>query len=311
MPLPTGTISASQVNTELARASTNLMTLNETPVRSLAQVPTGTISFQNLQGKSAVVPRKSITVSLTDVQGVNITSAHPQIAPQYVAGSSDITIQTSGTIGSTGGSAFTMSGFNPADTLTLNNTGYIVGFGGNGGGGSGAGGGGGPAMNLTGLARPVSINNQGVIGGGGGGGGGGGPNGATDPAARFNPRPLAQRNPFYSPWPGGGGGGGAGSPAGAGGPGNNPGGPGSLTNGGGGGGGVPFIIRPGAGGPTARAGNGGGGGPLGSGGGNGSPSSPSTINRAGGAGAGPGPAIAGTSKINWINVGTVYGPQSA
>jgi hypothetical protein len=54
MALPTGTISMSQVNVELGRTSTASISLNETAVRTLAGVASGTISMNNLRGKSAV-----------------------------------------------------------------------------------------------------------------------------------------------------------------------------------------------------------------------------------------------------------------
>lgn len=54
MALPTGTISMSQVNVELGRGSTATISLNETAVRNLAGVSSGTISMNNLRGKSAV-----------------------------------------------------------------------------------------------------------------------------------------------------------------------------------------------------------------------------------------------------------------
>lgn len=54
MTLPTGTISMSQVNTELGRSATATISLNEAAVRGLAGVPSGTISMDNLRGKSAV-----------------------------------------------------------------------------------------------------------------------------------------------------------------------------------------------------------------------------------------------------------------
>ncbi len=52
MTLPTGTISMSQVNTELGRSATATISLGESAVRTLAGVPSGAISMQNLQGKS-------------------------------------------------------------------------------------------------------------------------------------------------------------------------------------------------------------------------------------------------------------------
>lgn len=64
MALPnTGPLSASDVNVELSKASTALISLNDADVRALAGVPSGTISFQNLRGKSA------LSVSATDVSG--------------------------------------------------------------------------------------------------------------------------------------------------------------------------------------------------------------------------------------------------
>ena len=52
MALPTTTISMSQVNTELGRSATASISLNESAVRTLAGVASGTISMDNLRGKS-------------------------------------------------------------------------------------------------------------------------------------------------------------------------------------------------------------------------------------------------------------------
>lgn len=54
MALPTTTISMSQVNTELGRSATASINLNESAVRTLAGVASGTISMNNLRGKSNV-----------------------------------------------------------------------------------------------------------------------------------------------------------------------------------------------------------------------------------------------------------------
>jgi hypothetical protein len=52
MTTPTGTISMSDVNTELGLTSTATISLNDAAVRTLAGVASGTISMDNLRGKS-------------------------------------------------------------------------------------------------------------------------------------------------------------------------------------------------------------------------------------------------------------------
>lgn len=57
MALPaSGAISLSQVNVELGKASTAVISMNDSDVRSLAGVASGGISMSNLHGKSSVVP---------------------------------------------------------------------------------------------------------------------------------------------------------------------------------------------------------------------------------------------------------------
>lgn len=56
MALPTGTITMTDVNIELGLASSSTITLNDSAVRTLAGMPSGTISMNDLRGKSASVP---------------------------------------------------------------------------------------------------------------------------------------------------------------------------------------------------------------------------------------------------------------
>lgn len=55
MPLPSsGIISASDINEELGKSSTALLSLNASDIRDLADVPSGEISFSDFYGKSAI-----------------------------------------------------------------------------------------------------------------------------------------------------------------------------------------------------------------------------------------------------------------
>ncbi len=60
MTLPTGTITMADVNVELGLPSTTLISLNDTAVRNLAGIPSGTISMNDLRGKSAALPYVAI-----------------------------------------------------------------------------------------------------------------------------------------------------------------------------------------------------------------------------------------------------------
>jgi hypothetical protein len=60
MPLPTGSISLSQVNTELGLSSTTQISLNQANVRTLAGKASGAISMSDLWGKSAYAGPTSV-----------------------------------------------------------------------------------------------------------------------------------------------------------------------------------------------------------------------------------------------------------
>jgi hypothetical protein len=55
MTLPTGTITMAQVNVELSNPSSTTISLNQTAVRALASIPSGTISMDDLRGTSAAM----------------------------------------------------------------------------------------------------------------------------------------------------------------------------------------------------------------------------------------------------------------
>ena len=180
MTLPVGTISLSDVNTELGYSSTALVSLNDTAVRSLANVPSGAISMSDLQGKSASF---AATYSSNTTSGLNLRTW--ALANGW-NGSSTATITISnGTYlqsNNTSTPALTINGSWPGG-VTVIVAGYVVGAGGPGGvntvtGLSGVvGGNGGNAISL-GVNCAIQINSTGAILGGGGGGasalGGGG-----------------------------------------------------------------------------------------------------------------------------------------
>lgn len=164
MALPVGQIDLGQVNTELGiTPATTTIQMNQANVRTLAGVPTGAISMQNLQGKS-----NTFTFTLSSAANVNLRTA--ALAAGW-PGSSNVVanIPSAVTISSstTATAALIIDGAWPAG-VRLNNAGLIVGRGGNGGNSpNGGGGAGGVAISI---ASAASINNTGTIAGGGGGG---------------------------------------------------------------------------------------------------------------------------------------------
>jgi hypothetical protein len=292
MPTPSGQISLNDVNVELGLAGTTTISMNQANVRALAGVPSGAISMQNLQNKSN---RVTITTTIA-ANTVNYTVSTDK-ASGYIAGKTDFILNINSGVfvsSSTTGTAAMIvnTSWNAADTVRINNSGTIIGRGGNGGAGAyfaagGTGGGGGLGLLVQ---RATSVNNLNRISGGGGGGGGGG-------SASTGPSTVG----------GGGGGGGIGvSSAGPAGFSASSGAAGTLTTAGGGGAGTGTSFTTNDDQPVtffAQSGSGGGGGTFGSAG---SAGQPGGYRAAGGAGA-AGAAVSGNANITWINFGTRNG----
>jgi len=133
MTLPTGTITMAQVNTELGNSSSSQISLNDTAVRNLASKPSGTVSMNDLRGKSSF----------------GVTGGTP-----YSSNGSEYNVFTSA-------GPLTVSG----GPLTLE---YVmIGAGGGGGGSRGPGPG---SANRTGPGNAYTFPLPGELGGGGGSG---------------------------------------------------------------------------------------------------------------------------------------------
>ena len=293
MALPSsGPISLNDVNVELNLAGTTSINMNQSSVRTLFAVPSGTITMANGYGKS-----NRVTVSVTLSANTSNYTVNTAKAAGYAAGTTDFTLNiNSGVIvssSSTGSYSMTVdTSWAAGDTVTIVNNGVILGRGGNGGSGAGqqypgsgttggsGGSGAGPALLVQ---RATSINNVNRIAGGGGGGGGGG--------LGFIASPPCEGTQYAA---GGGGGGGIGIGSGGGG------GQGWYAGGGG----------SGSSGTLTSAG-GGGGGEAGIGGAGGAGGTYGTSGSSGGYGGGAGgAAIVGNSNITWIATGTRNGSIS-
>lgn len=297
------------INIELGRSATASSNLNESALRTLAGVPSGTISLSNFYGKSSGF---AFTIS-TNQSNANLRTLAVSAGwnqTQAVIATINPGVQIRST--AVGTPALTINGSWPGG-VRLNNNGVIIGQGGAGGqGGNGvgfpvqpsyrgiAGFAGGTALTAS---VPVTIQNSGTIGGGGGGGGGGGYfEGTCDCYGGQN-------------LPGGGGGGGAGfgaggikgrnsaftstTPTGSAG--------GQLTGGAGGRGECSFRPQN-FGGAGGSAGVGGAIGPRG-----GASLCPPGVNFFGNntsSGGAAGPAVTGNSFISWAAFGTRLGPIS-
>jgi hypothetical protein len=262
-----------------------------TPTNSA--IPTsGTIAIGNFYGSSAA-SGLNLTIS-ANTQNYDVYTA--AIGAGYSSGDVTVTINPGIVVGSNSTGAYALlvpSAFSPSASISITNSGTIIGSGGAGG----TGGNGNPgtiAPGTPGLVggnaiyvnRPTTVTNNGTIAGGGGGGGGGGAIGTPSfsiPSRRS----------------GGGGGGGAGDTAGAGGAAGGavpagaatPGNPGTLTAGGAGGAGTLNALPGGPGGGQGASGTSGVNGPV----------------RPGGSGGGAGNYIVGNPFVTWSVTGTRLG----
>lgn len=285
MTLPvSGAISFNAINVELGVAGTTQASLNQASYRTLAGVASGAISMSDFYGKTnQFLFTISSPQTNANLRTLAVNAGWPGSSQVVATINPGVTISSN----STGVSALTISGAFPSG-VRLNNSGTIVGRGGNGGaGGRGSpsgsrpgtpGAGGGPALAVS---VALTFNNLGTVAGGGGGGGGGAGLSTGGPTDR-----------------GGGGGGGGRS---------------SLTNSSGGAGGIgPDIAgSPGEAGTFPAAGAGGTGARVGGTGGNwGSTGGISPVSTGAGSGGAGGSAISGNPNITYINTGTRLGPIS-
>jgi len=287
------------INIELGQSATAQISLNDSNVRTLLQVPSGAISLSNAYGKAN---QFAFTISSNqtnaNLRTLAVNAGWNQSSRVVATISSGVIISSN----ATGTPALTVNGSFPGG-VELINSGVIVGMGGNGGNGGNGwqfiqgtdGSAGGLAISVS---VAVSINNAGTIAGGGGGGGGGG----------------AWTSPDGKQWTMGGGGGGGRSSNAA----NSTGGAGAFTPFGGttsgGNGGAGTYSAAGGGGGAGSGGQfsggaGGSGGNWGTAGATGATSQiPYGTNnipaRAGGSGGG---AVSGNSNVTWIAFGTRNG----
>ena len=299
MPLQsTGAISVNNINVELGVSGTTTASLGQSTFRTLAGVPSGTISMSNFYGKANEF---AFTISSNQVNA-NLRSL--ALSAGWNGSSKVIATINSGVwvySNTTSSAGLTVSGSFPGGVELINN-GNIVGMGG--AGGNGAGGlsapnpGGAGAAGLS-ISSAISIRNNATIAGGGGGGGNG-----------------SGIRGEYGTDEGGGAGGGGGRTA--------------LTNSAGGAagstpgrsngtaGGAGTSAGPGAGGVGGTTldgegntiyeytGSGGAGGGWGSSGAAGLTTVYSAVQNNGAGGAG-GAAVSGNSNVTWLATGTRFG----
>ena len=154
-----------------------LISLDDSAVRTLANVASGTYGFRTVYGQAARAAVSYTFSANASNQSLNVSSL-----PGYVAGLTTLTITINPGIyvwsSCTATPALTLTGGTTGDSITIVNQGKIMGQGGAGGGNNG-----GPALSL---GYPTTINNTYasayIAGGGGGMDHDGGSSGTESPA---------------------------------------------------------------------------------------------------------------------------------
>jgi hypothetical protein len=158
---PTGSISVSQINSELGRSATAQFSFSDATYQKLV-MESSSIDLANARGAAYI----------GSAANLNLYAAigSPSSTATY-----RILFDSGVTIGGTyGNNALNVGQFPSGSTVYINNYGNILGYGGPGGGWYSAGQQGGTAINAYYGGQAVVINNYGLIYGGGGGGGSGG-----------------------------------------------------------------------------------------------------------------------------------------
>ena len=157
----TGSISASQINTELGRSSTAQFSWNDATYQKLVDELSGAIDIGAARGSAYVS------------SGTNLNLFSNSGSPS-TTGTYKFFVNVGVTVGGSGSTAITVGQFPVGSVVYVNNYGNIQGFGGSINGGAG-----GDAINANYANQTVIINNKtgAVIQAGGGGGGRGGAGG--------------------------------------------------------------------------------------------------------------------------------------
>lgn len=172
MALPaSGTVSLSMVNTELQRAASTRIGMNENPVRYISNMLSGTNKMSAMRGQM-----KTLYGTFGDMQNANLYTA---MGSPTVAVVANITLNGVCYSANPDWSACWLgSGWPSGSIVNITNNGNILGAAGRPGNYYSNGGAGGTALNIEIGAIRINVTNNGLIYGGGGGGGSGGDGGA-------------------------------------------------------------------------------------------------------------------------------------